>query len=126
MGTLVATDYKQPKQILDKDISVKQLFNCMPTKNRTNPNQGRVYDQDGLAPTLTTMEGGNRQPMVIDGETVRIRKLTPLECFRLMGFDDSDCQVCKENGISNTQLYKVAGNSIAVPCLEYIFKSLLQ
>ena len=55
----------------------------------------------------------------------RIRKLTPKECFRLMGFDDKDCDILIENGISNTQLYKMAGNSIVVDVLEEIFVELL-
>lgn len=50
-----------------------------------------------------------------------IRKLTPKECFRLMGFDDSDVDLLMQNGISNTQLYKMAGNSIVVNVLEFIF-----
>ena len=54
-----------------------------------------------------------------------IRKLTPLECFRLMGFSDKDLHKCKEIKISDTQLYKQAGNSIVVPVLEEIFKKLL-
>lgn len=54
----------------------------------------------------------------------RIRKLTPKECWRLMGFDDSDIDNCVSAGLSNTQLYKMAGNSIVVNVLEYIFKSL--
>ena len=45
---------------------VHQLMNIMPTKTRDNPNQGRVYDVNGIAPTLTKMDGGNREPMVID------------------------------------------------------------
>ena len=54
---------------------------------------------------------------------LRIRKLTPKECWRLMGFEDSDIDKCIEAGISNTQLYKMAGNSICVPVLEAIFSS---
>lgn len=55
---------------------------------------------------------------------LRVRKLTPSECFRLMGFTFKDCRkVCNE-GISNTQLYKQAGNSIVVNVLEAIFLSL--
>ena len=56
---------------------------------------------------------------------LRIRKLTPKECFRLMGFDDEDCDILSENGISNTQLYKMAGNSIVVDVLEEIYCQLL-
>lgn len=57
-------------------------------------------------------------------ENMRIRKLTPKECFRLMGFDDKDVDVLVENKISNTQLYKMAGNSIVVNVLEHLFNEL--
>lgn len=56
----------------------------------------------------------------------RIRKLTPKECWRLMGFTDEDFEKAKAAGISNSQLYKQAGNSIVVNCLEAIFKELLR
>lgn len=54
----------------------------------------------------------------------RIRKLTPLECFRLMGFDDADHAKAVAAGVSNSQLYKQAGNSIVVDVLEAIFRQL--
>ena len=54
----------------------------------------------------------------------RIRKLTPRECFRLMGMKDSDIDKIQQAGISNTQQYKMAGNSIVVDVLEAIFKEL--
>lgn len=57
---------------------------------------------------------------------LRIRKLTPLEYWRLMGFDDSDYQKVKASGMSNTQLYKQAGNSIVVNVAEALFKELVQ
>ena len=44
--------------------TVRQIGNCCPTKTRDNPNQGRIYDTDGLAPALNCMGGGNRQPFV--------------------------------------------------------------
>lgn len=50
-----------------------------------------------------------------------IRKLTPKECFRLMGFSDKDFEAAKKAGISNSQLYKQAGNSIVVDVLYYIY-----
>jgi DNA (cytosine-5)-methyltransferase 1 len=56
-------------------------------------------------------------------ESYRIRKLTARECFRLMGVKDE--QFDRLNGISNSQLYKLAGNSIVVDVLEAIFKNLL-
>ncbi len=54
----------------------------------------------------------------------RIRKLTPKECWRLMGFSDNDFEKAKNAGVSNTQLYKQAGNSIVTNVLYYIFKEL--
>ena len=55
---------------------------------------------------------------------LRIRKLTPKECFRLMGFDDEDFE--KADAVnSNTQLYKQAGNSIVIPVIENIYKELI-
>jgi len=59
-------------------------------------------------------------------QNYRIRKLTPKECWRLMGFDDEDINKCIEAGISNSQLYKQAGNSIVVNVLEEIFKKLFK
>jgi DNA (cytosine-5)-methyltransferase 1 len=57
---------------------------------------------------------------------LRIRKLTPLECWRLMGFDDEDFYKAKAVPTSDTQLYKQAGNSIVVNVLEAIFYSLFK
>lgn len=58
-------------------------------------------------------------------EVNRIRKLTPKECWRLMGFDDEDFEKASKVN-SNTQLYKQAGNSIVVNVLEAIFKELFK
>lgn len=58
-------------------------------------------------------------------QDMRIRKLTPKECWRLMGFADADIDSCISAGISNTQLYKQAGNSIVVSVLENLFKNIL-
>ena len=52
------------------------------------------------------------------------RKLTPTEYFRLMGFTDADVELLVENGISKTQIYKMAGNSIPVKMLEHLFRQL--
>ena len=57
-------------------------------------------------------------------DNLKIRKLTPKECFRLMGFDDSDFEKA-ESVNSNTQLYKQAGNSIVVDVLEHLFAELM-
>lgn len=54
---------------------------------------------------------------------LKIRKLTPKECFRLMGFDDADFEKAEAVN-SNAQLYKQAGNSIGIPVIEYIMEAL--
>ena len=55
----------------------------------------------------------------------RIRKLTPRETFRLMDFDDEDFDKVKAAGVSDSQCYKQAGNSIVVAVLEAIFREML-
>ena len=55
---------------------------------------------------------------------LRVRRLTPGECFRLMGFTLEDSQLLSSHGISNTQLYHMAGNSIVVDVLMEIFKEI--
>lgn len=81
----------------------------------------RIYSPEGVCPTITTMTGGHRQPKILlDG---KVRKLTPRECWRIMGFSlDNFSKV--EGKLSNTQLYKQAGNTICVSCLEAIFREL--
>lgn len=59
-----------------------------------------------------------------DIANVRIRKLTPKECWRLMGFADEDFDRAKKVN-SDSQLYKEAGNSIVVNVLMAIFKEML-
>ena len=148
MGSLVATDYKQPKQIAE--INQVGMLDI-----KGNEQVRHVYGDNGISPTLNTMQGGNRQPKIIceqrsdEGlrffknnvcgtirtidsggdkrvieEAFKIRKLTPRECFRLMGLHDDDIDKIQATGISNTQQYKMAGNSIVVDVLEAIFKNL--
>ena len=85
---------------------------------------GNVWDQESVSPTIMTAQGGNRQPLVVDNVKWRIRKLTPKECWRLMGFSDEDCDRASKY-VSDSALYKQAGNSIVTSCLVAIFYSLL-
>lgn len=62
----------------------------------------------------------------INGLWYRIRKLTPLEAWRLMGIDDEDFYKAKASGMSDSQLYKQAGNAIVVDVLYYIFKQFIK
>ena len=87
--------------------------------------RGKIQDMEGHSCTLLADmgTGGGNVPLVTPN--YRVRKLTPKECWRLMGFDDADYEkAAKEN--SKTQLYKQAGNSIVVDVLENIFKKLLK
>ncbi len=82
--TLSATDYKQPKQIIeplsDATERIMQVGNCYQREGRDNPNDGRVYAPQGLATTLNTMNGGNRQPYVaLEADTENSRVLTEFE-----------------------------------------------
>ena len=86
-----------------------------------------VYDPNGITRSVKAGGGSGNIPKVILGgnmNNLRIRKLTPKECFRLMGFDDEDYEKASKVN-SNTQLYKQAGNSIVVNVLEAILKNLL-
>ena len=158
--TLTATDYKRPVK-----IGVKQVGNIGNTKSfGGNPQTGRIYSPDGLAPTLNTMQGGGREPKVVvkavltpdrlnkrqngrrfkeNGEPeftltgqdrhgvliknehhLAIRKLTPLECWRLQGFSDEQFYKAKNAGVSDSQLYKQAGNAVTTKVVEQIGKRL--
>ena len=75
---------------------------------------------DGVTNTITGVQKDN---MVQNN--YRIRKLTPRECFRLMGVSEPDIDTLLNAGISNSQLYKLAGNSIVVNCIAAIFYQLL-
>ena len=89
-----------------------------PTEQRLEPRT------DGVTNTITTVQkdnyvcGTGGRQMTANG--MRIRKLTPKECFRLTGFSDEDFEKAEKVN-SNSQLYKQAGNSIVVDVLEEIF-----
>lgn len=103
------------------NIGVVQVGNIVETDSfGGNPQCGRFYSDDGISPTLNTMQGGGREPKITD--SYRIRKLTPRECWRLMGVKDE--QFDKLHDLSNTQLYKMAGNSIVVDVLMAIFQNI--
>tara|TARA_R100000329_G_scaffold15795_1_gene16307 strand:- start:22 stop:1017 length:996 start_codon:yes stop_codon:yes gene_type:complete len=80
----------------------------------------RVYHSEGKAPTLTTMGGGHREPKVYTGD-MKFRKLTPLECERLQTFPDGYC-----DGVSNTQAYKMLGNSFTVEMVKCILSPMVE
>jgi len=77
----------------------------------------RVYSEEGKSPTLTSMQGGHRQPKIL--ENIRVRKLTPIECERLQTLPDNYTE-----GISNSQRYKALGNGWTVDVITHIFKNM--
>ena len=112
---IVASRGRNPENPSDRRSGI-------PTKQRLEPNSR------GIANTITTVQKDNYvlEPLITETAVVdnyRIRKLTPRECWRLMGFTDEQfdkaAEVC-----SNTQLYKQAGNSIVVNVLEAIIDNL--
>ena len=95
-------------------------------------NQNAIHQQDlvqcatGVCRTIPAGTHGSTPHLlktVVGYSPLRIRKLTPKECFRLMGFDDEDFYKAEATN-SNTQLYKQAGNSIVVDVLEAVFANL--
>ncbi len=91
------------------------------TRNYIGQSKQLEIRKDELSNSITTVQ---KDSMVTDYQ--RVRKLTPLEYWRLMGFDDKDFYKAKETGMSNTQLYKQAGNSIVVDVIEEIYKILFK
>ena len=167
MGALVATDYKQPKQILANPNDIEKIgkLNCegwshvdtdvvsdngvsptLQTRNRHNivstndpihiadlcsekfqrmhEQSRRVYSEEGIAPAMHTCGGGNTEPKVERDNLRIVRKLTPKEAHRLMGFDDIDYENCKAVGMSDTQGYKQSGNSIVTNSIALLIEHL--
>lgn len=147
--------------IQPKILEVKQIGNVMPTATRDNPNQGRVYDTTGLAPCLNKMEGGGREPLITEpcacltpdrlkkrqngrrfkepgepmftltkqdihgiAQNARIRRLTPRECMRLQGVPDYITDKLIAAGISDTQMYRAAGDACTVNVIYEIARRL--
>ena len=113
-GKIILTSKCKRLETLIKNIKLKEneILNLDLYNQKTNPN---------ISQCLT--EPHHNSQRLFDG--YRIRKLTPKECWRLMGFSDKDFEKAKNAQISDTQLYKQAGNSIVVKVLEKIFIELL-
>jgi len=134
----------EPKLVCVGEVNINAKDQCK-----------RVYNPGGVAPTLTTMQGGYQEPKIltcgninpsgngINGEVInskglsktittnkgegpkvlfnyRIRKLTPTECLRLMGVKDKDINSMIDAGLSNSALYKLAGNSIVTNSMDFL------
>lgn len=134
--TLTATMYKDPPKIIrrklqdffEDDAKLPMLHNIYGGFGET---KARIFNE--VSPTIRTSAGGGHLPSVCTTDKSKVQKIideyeirtiTPLEAWRLMGFSDEDFNKAKEIGISNTQLYKQAGNSIIVNVPYYILLEL--
>ncbi len=109
-------------------VTASQFRPSIAERKMFNPYNKKIITD--IAPTQTANCGVTTSSAAVliseDGEHfMKIRKLTPLECWRLMSFDDEDFYKVKSVGMSDTQLYKQAGNSIVVNVLVAIFHNLL-
>lgn len=110
------------KESVSKAITTKEGWRM--TDNFILDEQNRKIRIDGIVGTLTTDGSSPKHNNRVIEPDFRIRRLTPKECWRLMGFSDEDFEKAREIN-SDTQLYKQAGNSIVVPVLEAIFRQML-
>jgi DNA (cytosine-5)-methyltransferase 1 len=121
---LVAEPLRIPQATKQGYIEVPQgaVFDMSYPESTTR--RGRGQEGGQVSPTL--MAGGEA-PCHYEGKestSYRIRKLTPRECFRLMGVTETDIDKIQQSGVSQSQQYKMAGNSIVVDCLYHLFRKM--
>ena len=87
----------------------------------------RVYGVNGKARTICAEGGGygGYTGLYTNSEQTKVRRLTPKECFRLQGFKDEMVELGYKLSISDTQLYKMAGNAVSVPVVEWVAQRVL-
>ena len=120
-------------------IAVKKIKNneiINPLKDKTNRSwffEQQVYSGEGITRALKASGGsGNMAKIILSNEQnyegvtkdYQIRKLTPLEYFRLQGFPDEWYYKCREEGISDTQMYRAAGDAVTVNVVQEIGRRL--
>lgn len=115
--TLCASGYKNPELVCVGNVTGGGYEKAL-ISNR------RVYSYNGIIPTITTNATTRVQPKFLEENGLRIRKITETEALRLMGVSDSDIKKIQNAGLSKTQQYKLAGNSIIVDVLVAIFRKL--
>ena len=90
------------------------------TPDRVNKRQNGRRFKNNDEPSFTVTVADRHGILLSNGKTYVIRKLTPLECWRLQGFTDEQFDKAKDAGVSDSQLYKQAGNSVTVPVMKAI------
>ena len=105
---------REPKVLVEPCLTPDRV------KKRQNGRRFKNNDE----PSFTLTAADRHGILLSNGKTYVIRKLTPLECWRLQGFTDEQFYKAKQAGVSNTQLYKQAGNAVTVPVVEAIAEKL--
>lgn len=100
------------------------LFYHKKNQQETKTQANRVYSADGTSVSLQALAGGLGAKTGLYDIDGRIRRLTPKECFRLQGFPMEMIDLAQKLKISDTQLYKMAGNAVSVNVIEAIAKEL--
>ncbi|AAC13115.1 DNA (cytosine-5-)-methyltransferase [Bacillus subtilis subsp. subtilis] len=118
--TTMGGGHREPK-IAEKQKEVRAVLTPEREEKRQN---GRRFKENG-EPAFTVNTIDRHGVAIGEYPKYKIRKLSPLECWRLQAFDDEDFEKAFAAGISNSQLYKQAGNSITVSVLESIFQELI-
>lgn len=136
VGNTSSTDYKSQNVFSTNSIAAtlkaaggsgnipKIAYRPCLTPDRINKRQNgrRFKNCEDPAFTLTSQD---RHGVLIESDrALAIRKLTPKECWRLQGFSDEQFEKAKQAGVSNSQLYKQAGNAVTVDVVEQIGKRL--
>ena len=117
---------KQVAQTLQAG-EVNQGVIINPLKDKTYRSwryEQNVFNSDGITRSLKASLGGTPEIINEENRGLKIRKLTPLECWRLQGFTDEQFYKAKDSGVSNSQLYKQAGNAVTVNVVDAIVKEL--
>ena len=91
------------------------------SRQRSDRYEQMIELSDDVSNTLTSVQKDNLVAEPQCEPSYRIRKLTPRECFRLMGVCEADIDKIQASGVSNSQQYKMAGNSIVVDVLYHLF-----
>lgn len=104
---------KQASETMNENIDLIEEGMTINPYNKT-------LNSTGVSPTVTTRPEGFKTAVLPVTNNLRIRKLTPLECWRLQGFSDEQFYKAKNSGVSNSQLYKQAGNAVTVNVVDAI------
>jgi len=124
----VEDKYYLSEQVVSRFISTENTLNSLLCDGCQAKREGKSREYNDFSPTLSARD--YKDPRMINSEydnennfksNFRIRKLTPKECWRLMGFSDENFNAAKSAGVSDSQLYKQAGNSIVTDVLYYIY-----